>query len=143
MHFVLLHSICHFLHPAFEIRLVVLEMLGDPRTTPCPSPSETHLVSFRQKGRRHPLPAQCDTPLPALLLELTLSRCIKPPGRRCHGRQRARGHSVIAMFDHAVRRTSCGENSTRTSSTGFCTALHLRVQTKRTQHNTRRYHSSR
>ena len=77
MHFILLHSICHFLHPPPKVRLVVLEMLGDPRFTPCPSPSETYLLSFRQKGRLHPLPAQCDAPLVAFLLRLTLSRYIQ------------------------------------------------------------------
>ena len=78
-HFVFLHSTCHFLHLVLHVRLVVLEMLGDPRTTPCPSPSQTPLISFRQKGCLHPLPGQCDATLPALLLELTLSRCIQAP----------------------------------------------------------------
>ena len=76
--FIFLDSICRFLHLVLEVRLVVLEVLGDPRTTSCPSPSETPLLSFRQKGRLHPLCVQCDAPLPALLLELTLSRCIQP-----------------------------------------------------------------
>ena len=78
MHFVLLHSVFHFLHPVLDVRLMVLERIGDPRTMPCPSLSETPLLSFRQKGRLHPLPAQCDALLPAFLLELALSRCIQP-----------------------------------------------------------------
>ena len=78
MHFVLLYSICPFLHLALEVRLAVLEMLGYPRTTSCPSSSEIPLLSFRQKSRLHPLPARCDAPLPALLFELILSRYMQP-----------------------------------------------------------------
>ena len=71
-------SICHFMHPALEVRLTVLEMLGDPGTSPSPCPSETPFLPFRQKGRLHPLPTQCDALLSALIFELTLSRCIQP-----------------------------------------------------------------